>query len=394
MKNQKGAALALSIALAGGLLACGDDGGGSGATAATVDAAVRDQAQGQLSGSAGTAAPAEAEPTSMEGWEQLWATERAAIVERITTGGFGLSADGATLTGPEGFTVDLSACAAGWSDTEGITPTSIKIGWPGPQSGPAGDFGNAPKGAQVILDAYAAQGAFDDPAGGGPRTIEFLMSDDGYDAARTVPLVDELIDSQRVFTVTTMGSAGTFKVYDLLNQRCIPNTFAVTGHPAWGDPVNHPWTTGGLLSYSTEALLWGSYIEQNLDDWGGKATVAALVTTNDMGSAFLDSFKAYLAQSPRAADIELVTESVEQSTPTIKDPMTTLARHRRTCTSPWSPARPCARSRSPRRPRTACASRSTPRSCRRCAKPPRTSPRRRWVATARSPTGGRSSAAA
>ena len=37
-----------------------------------------------------------------------------------------------------------------------------------------------------------------------------------------------------------------------------------SGHPAWGDPVNHPWTVGYILAYNTEAILWGSYIEQNL----------------------------------------------------------------------------------------------------------------------------------
>ena len=28
--------------------------------------------------------------------------------------------------------------------------------------------------------------------------------------------------------------------------------------PAWGDPVNHPWTTGSLLNYNTEAVIWGA----------------------------------------------------------------------------------------------------------------------------------------
>ena len=55
----------------------------------------------------------------------------------------------------------------------------------------------------------------------------------------------------------TLGSPNTMKTYDKLNQRCIPQPLSMTGHPAWGDPVNHPWTTGLQLAYNTEAVLWG-----------------------------------------------------------------------------------------------------------------------------------------
>ena len=33
-----------------------------------------------------------------------------------------------------------------------------------------------------------------------------VLKDDGYDAARTIPLVDELIDSVKVFAIETAGS--------------------------------------------------------------------------------------------------------------------------------------------------------------------------------------------
>lgn len=56
--------------------------------------------------------------------------------------------------------------------------------------------------------------------------------------------MDELIDSEKVFAMWTLGSASTLKTYEKLNQRCIPQPLCMTGHPAWGDPLNHPWTTG------------------------------------------------------------------------------------------------------------------------------------------------------
>ena len=246
--------------------ACGGDDSGSSDNAATADTAsdaVKDEVNKlDLGGTNTTAAtgstaatkPA-AMPTSMEEWEALWADERAAIVKKIKDNKWGLSADGATITGPEGFTIDVSKCAAGWSNTEGISDTEVKIGSPTALSGTLADGGNINKAGQVILDYYHDKGLFKDSTGK-DRKINLLIKDDGYDPARTIPLVDEALDSERVFALWTLGSPPTMKVYDKINERCVPHPFAITGHPAWGDPVNHPWTTGILLAYNTEAVLW------------------------------------------------------------------------------------------------------------------------------------------
>jgi hypothetical protein len=141
-------------------------------------------------------------------------------------------------------------------------------------------------------------------------------------------MVDELIDSDKVFMVWTLGSPNTMKTYDKLNQRCIPQTFSMTGHPAWGDPVNHPWTTGLALSYTSEAILLGAFIEQRVDelvDANGKITVGALVMNNDFGKAYDLGFRAYLATSAIKDKIDYQPELIEPSAPTITDPMTTIA---------------------------------------------------------------------
>lgn len=310
---------------AAGLAACGGDDGGTGSeTAGTLHGQVVEGVGSQLGSSTTTAEPV-AEPATMAEWEALWAEERAAIVARIAENGWGTSADGTTLTGPEGYEVDLTACPPEWSDTAGLTDTEIKLGWPAPLSGAQADFGGIPKGATAALAAYSAQGAFTDSAGK-DRSVNVIARDDGYDTAKTIPLIEELLDSENVFATATMISPGGLATYDKLNQRCVPQ-FLTTGHPAWGDPVNHPWTTGMLLSYSTEAVLWGSYIEQHLDEWGGKAKIAALVMSNDFGKAYESSLRTFIAQSPRGDDMELVTEVIEPQAPTIKDQMTTLGSH-------------------------------------------------------------------
>ena len=106
---------------------------------------------------------------------------------------------------------------------------------------------------------------------------------------------------RRSFAIWTLGSPATLKTYDKINQRCVPQPCRMTGHPAWGDPVNHPWTTGApMLTYSTEALLWGAFIEQHLDEFpAGKIKVAALVMNNDFGKLYDSAFKAVPSpQSP------------------------------------------------------------------------------------------------
>jgi branched-chain amino acid transport system substrate-binding protein len=298
-----------------------------------VDPGIKTGVQGALGGNgdSSTTAPSGTQPaqtpTSMEQWEARWAKERTAIVQKIKDNKWGKSADGKEVTGPEGFTIDLSKCPAGWSDTEGITDTDVKIGITGALSGPQGDYGNILRGGDAIMKAYSRAGAFKD-VNGKARNVNVIMRDDSYDPAKTIPLVDELIDSEKVFAMTTQQSAGSLKTYDKLNQRCIPQPLAETGHPGLGDPVNHPWTTSSQMAYNTEAVLWGAFIEQHLAEFGGKAKVAALITTNDFGAAYDSGFRAYLAQSPQKANIEYVTEKIEPSASNVTDPMTTLAAHK------------------------------------------------------------------
>jgi branched-chain amino acid transport system substrate-binding protein len=304
---------------------CGGGDGDSLANTGTVDEGVKSGIEDALG--SGSAAEAKPHPTSMEDWEKLWEEERAAVVARLKDAGAGKSADGATANGLAGFTIDLSKCPAGWSDTEGITDTEIRMGYTTAQSGTLADYGNIGRARDLLAAEANAKGGFKDSTGKS-RKLTIVTKDDGYDPARTIPLVDELIDSEKVFAQITLGSAPTMKVYDKLNQRCIPNPFAETGHPAWGDPVNHPWTTGMQLAYNTEAVMWGAFIEKRIDEMapnGGKATIAALVMNNDFGKAYDAGFKDYLAQSAIRDRIEYVTETIEPQAPTITDPMTTLA---------------------------------------------------------------------
>ena len=235
--------------------ACGSDDSEDSAATTTSDAAGSAQSTTTAAGTSGGASAAVA-PASMEEWEALWAKERSAIVKKIKDNKWGLQADGKTVLGPEGFKMDLAKCPAGWSNTEGISDTDIEIGSHTPFSGTLADGGNINKGAAVLFDYYSSVAYFEDSTGKS-RKITLVSKDDGYDPARSIPIVDEFLDSDKVAAIWGLGSPSVMKTYDKINQRCVAHLFAVTGHPAWGDPVNHPWTTGILFAYNTEAVLWG-----------------------------------------------------------------------------------------------------------------------------------------
>ena len=69
---------------------------------------------------------------------------------------------------------------------------------------------------------------------GKTRTVNLLVKDDGYDAARTIPLVDELLNSEKVFYMWTLGSPNTMKTYDTINKACVPQVLVDDRPPRMG----------------------------------------------------------------------------------------------------------------------------------------------------------------
>jgi branched-chain amino acid transport system substrate-binding protein len=179
-----------------------------------------------------------------------------------------------------------------------------------------------------LFSYYNDQNFFKD-ATGKVRKVDYTMKDDAYEPSRAIPNVDELLDSDKVFAIWTHGTPSTLKTYDKINQRCVAQPMVLTAHAAWGDPINHPWTTGAPNpTYNVEAILWGAFIEQRISEFptGRKIKVAALVQNNDFGKLYESSFKAYIAQSPVLKDrIDYIYETIEASAPTVTDPMTTMA---------------------------------------------------------------------
>ena len=258
--------------------------------------------------------------STIEGLEASWAYNReklvAMITEKMEAGEWGVGEDG-ILRGPTGFEIDLNECPADWSDTGGVTADSVRIGHTTAQSGNLAAYGNIAVG----WDSY--NNYVNENGGIGGRDIELIVKDDAYVAAQTIEFIDELIESENVFMIVTLGSPNTLAVYDTLNSECVPQPFVQTGHPAWGDPELHPWTSGMIMSYSTEAVLWGTWIKNNLADQL-PVKVAGLVMDNDFGLAYELGFEAYAEGNPDIV-AEYLPVRHDPAAPTVTNEVTTIA---------------------------------------------------------------------
>jgi ABC-type branched-subunit amino acid transport system substrate-binding protein len=315
--------LSILFALALIAAACGgdDDEGAEGETetedlagGGVEDEDVAEAIQETTTTEAGEAAE---EAGTIEELEAQWAEARAAVVQSIVDGGYGVGDDN-ILTGPGGFEIDLNNCPSDWSDTAGLEDGTVKIGHTTALSGNLAAYGYIAAGMESYFDYV------NDAHGGiAGMPIELITKDDGYVATATIELVDELLQSDKPFYITTLGSPNTLATYDTLNANCIPHPFVMTGHPAWGDPVGHPWTTGLQMSYSTEAVFWGNWIKSNMADQL-PVKVAGLVMDNDFGLAYKDGFEKWAEQNPDVVS-EFQAVPHDPAAPTVTNEMTTIA---------------------------------------------------------------------
>ncbi len=232
-------------------------------------------------------------------------------------GGAGASTAGASvdldaeLEVAEGTVLPLPDCPSDWDPMTGLTDDTIKLATSLPESGPAAALGGIDDGMRAWFDHM-------EPIDG--RTIELVSADDGYDPARTLSNVDEIIATEDPFALAgVVGTPPNLAIRDLTDDECVPQVLNGSGFPAWGDPAEYPWTIGAILSYSTEAILWCNYIAEEI---GVGTTVAGLFLDNDFGIAYRDEIEA-CADEGKIDLVEAV--SVDPTAPDVSDEITTLA---------------------------------------------------------------------
>jgi branched-chain amino acid transport system substrate-binding protein len=166
--------------------------------------------------------------------------------------------------------------------SEGASDTEIKIGNTNPYSGPASAYG-------VIGKTIAAYWKSVNEAGGiNGRKINFITLDDGYNPAKTVECIRQLVEQEKVLcTFNTLGTPCNTAIHKYMNQKKVPMLFVATGASKWGNPKEFPWTMGFQPDYHTEAVIYAKHILANVKD----AKIGVLMQNDDYGKDYYEGFK-------------------------------------------------------------------------------------------------------
>jgi branched-chain amino acid transport system substrate-binding protein len=193
--------------------------------------------------------------------------------------------------------IDTADCSA--DPTAEIEGDEIKLVSSYPQSGATAAFSQIARGWKAYFQMVNDAGGIE--IAGNTYTITTEDKDDQYNAQNTIANIDELVgvDGSNAFAAfSVVGTANNLAIREQLGDLCVPNLFAATGSPVWGDP-NFPWTVGSSLSpYSLEGKAFADLLAQE----NPEAQVAMLIQDDDFGKAYEEGFRAAI----EGTDIELV----------------------------------------------------------------------------------------
>jgi branched-chain amino acid transport system substrate-binding protein len=188
---------------------------------------------------------------------------------------------------------------------DGASDTEIKIGHICPYSGPASAYGVNGKAIVAYFEMINEKGGING------RKIKVISLDDGYSPPKTVELMRQLVEQDKVLcTHNTLGTATNTAVHKYMNTKKVPHLYLATGASKWGDPKHFPWTMGYQPDYHTEGKIYAKHILANVKD----ARIGVLMQNDDYGKDYWDGFKEGLGK-----DINKVVKHVtyEINEPTV-----------------------------------------------------------------------------
>jgi ABC-type branched-subunit amino acid transport system substrate-binding protein len=187
----------------------------------------------------------------------------------------------------------------------GATDTEIKLGHAGPYSGPASAYGVIGKG----IEAYWK--SVNDAGGINGRKINFITLDDGYNPAKCVEVVRQLVEQDKVLACfNTLGTPSNTAIQKYMNTRKVPQLYVATGASKWGKPKEFPWTMGYQPDYHTEGVIYAKHMLANVKD----PKVGILMQNDDFGKDYLEGFKEGLGKDNAGLIAKLATYEVTDPT--------------------------------------------------------------------------------
>jgi branched-chain amino acid transport system substrate-binding protein len=165
---------------------------------------------------------------------------------------------------------------------DGATDKEIKIGNTNPYSGPVSAYGAIGKTIEAYWKSVNAAGGING------RMVKFITLDDGYVPSKTVEVVRQLVEQEKVLCVfQTLGTPTNTAIHKYMNQKKVPQLFVATGASKWGKPKEFPWTMGFQPDYHTEAVIYGKHVLANVKD----AKIGVLYQNDDFGKDYIDGFR-------------------------------------------------------------------------------------------------------
>jgi branched-chain amino acid transport system substrate-binding protein len=197
---------------------------------------------------------------------------------------------------------------------DGATDKEIKIGHTNPYSGPASSYGVIGKCEEAYWKSVNDRGGING------RMIKFITLDDGYNPAKTVECVRQLVEQDKVLcTCNTLGTPTNTAIHKYMNQKKVPMLFVATGASKWGKPKEFPWTMGYQPDYHTEAVIYAKHILANVKD----AKIGVLMQNDDYGKDYWEGFKEGLGKEAdrvvKHVTYEVTDPTVDSQTIQLKD---------------------------------------------------------------------------
>jgi branched-chain amino acid transport system substrate-binding protein len=188
---------------------------------------------------------------------------------------------------------------------EGASDTEIKIGNTNPYSGPASAYAAIGK----TIDTYFK--SVNEAGGINGRKVKFISLDDGYVPSKTVELVRQMVEGDKIFALfQSLGTPCNTAIHKYMNQKKVPQLFVATGASKWGDPKNFPWTMGFQPDYHTEAVIYAKHALANVKN----PKIGILSQNDDFGRDYVGGLKEGLGK-----DVDKIVKSVtfEATDPTV-----------------------------------------------------------------------------
>ncbi|MBM3646724.1 MAG: ABC transporter substrate-binding protein [Alphaproteobacteria bacterium] len=197
---------------------------------------------------------------------------------------------------------------------DGATDKEIKIGNTNPYSGPASAYGVIGK----CIEAYWK--SVNEKGGVNGRMVKFITLDDGYSPPKTVEMVRQLVEQEKVLCLfNTLGTPTNTAIHRYMNQRKVPQLYVATGASKWGKPKEFPWTMGYQPDYHTEAVIYAKHILANVKD----PKIAVLMQNDDYGKDYWEGFKDGLGKDAnkvvKHVTYEVTDPTVDSQTIQMKD---------------------------------------------------------------------------